>query len=267
MAKDEKAPAATEKKKEDAAASGEAPKKKLPIKAAIVVLALLGAEGGGLFVVMSATGKPKVSAAAETADAEHGDADAHDAPKKDDGHGAAKKDDGHGAAKKDDGHGAAKKDDGHGAAKKDDGHGAAKKDDGHGAAKKDDGHGAKKEEGKGSHDVAPGDLVEVLVAKDRFPNNHTGRTWLWDAEIHVQVKGKHADRINAALTGRSAEIKTGLARIWRIAQHNHFNEPGLETLTRQVTDFLDSVLGATADGKSFIDRVLIPRCVGYPTEY
>lgn len=252
MAKDEKAPAAAEKKKEDAAASGEAPKKKLPIKAAIVVLALLGAEGGGLFVVMSATGKPKVSAAAETADDEHADADAHDAPK-DDGHGAKKED---AAAKKDDGHGAKKEE-----------ANAPKKDDGHGAAKKDDGHGAKKEEGKGGHDVAPGDLVEVLVAKDRFPNTHTGRTWLWDAEIHVQVKGKHADRINAALTSRSAEIKTGLARIWRIAQHNHFNEPGLETLTRQVTDFLDSVLGATADGKSFIDRVLIPRCVGYPTEY
>lgn len=258
MAKDEKAPAPAAAKPEAPPAADAAPKKKLPIKAAIVVLGLLALEGGGLFAVMSMTGKPRVSAAAE-------DVDAH-ADVAEEGHAEAKADDGHGAKKKDDGHGEKKKDDGHGEKKKDDGHGA-KKDDGHGEKKKDDGHGAKKDEGKGGHEAGPTDIVEVLVAKDRFPNNHTGRTWLWDAEIHVQVRGKHSDRINGALTSRAAEIKTGLARIWRIAQHNHFNEPGLETLTRQVTDFLDSILGTTADGKSFIERVLIPRCVGYPTEY
>ncbi len=267
MAKDEKAPAPAAPKADAPPGAEAAPKKKLPIKAAIVVLGLLAMEGGGLYAVMTLTGKPRISAAGEGDDAHDAGADEAHAEKGEGGGHAAPKADGHGEEKKDDGHAAKKKDDGHGEKKKDDGHGEKKKDDGHGEKKADDGHGAKKGEAKGGHDAGPTDIVEVLVAKDRFPNNHTGRTWLWDAEIHVQVRGKHSDRINAALTGRAAEIKTGLARIWRIAQHNHFNEPGLETLTRQVTDFLDSILGTTADGKSFIDRALIPRCVGYPTEY
>lgn len=110
-------------------------------------------------------------------------------------------------------------------------------------------------------------LVESLVLKDRFPNTHTGRTWIWDTEIQVQVKQKHEERVTGLLTARAAEIKTGIARIWRTAQHNHFNEPGLETLTRQVTEFLDTVIGTGADGKSYLERVLISRCVGFPTEF
>ena len=110
-------------------------------------------------------------------------------------------------------------------------------------------------------------LVETLVLKDRFPNNHTGRSWIWDTEIQVQVKQKHQQHVSDLLTARAAEIKTGIARIWRTAQHNHFNEPGLETLTRQVTEFLNTVVGQSADGKSYLDRVLISRCVGFPTEF
>lgn len=110
-------------------------------------------------------------------------------------------------------------------------------------------------------------LVESLVLKDRFPNTHTGRTWIWDTEIQVQLKQKHQDHVSELLTARAAEIKTGIARIWRTSQHNHFNEPGLETLTRQVTEFLDTVIGTGADGKSYLERVLISRCVGFPTEF
>lgn len=110
-------------------------------------------------------------------------------------------------------------------------------------------------------------LVEVLVVKDRFPNSHTGRTWIWDTEIQVQVKAMHQDHVQSKLEGRAAEIRTGIARIWRTAQHNHFNEASLETLTRQTTAFLDEVLGKDAEGHSHVERTLISRCVGFPTEF
>lgn len=163
-----------------------APKKKLPLKAIVIVLVLLVVEGAAVFMLAGGKGKPK-----ETKAAEHVDPNAGQAEK----------------------------------------------------------------------------LVEALVLKDRFPNAHTGRSWIWDTEIQVQMKQKHNQHITDLLTARAAEIKTGIARIWRTAQHNHFNEPGLETLTRQVTEFLDSVLGLNADGKSYLERVLISRCVGFPTEF
>lgn len=178
-----------------------------------------------------------------------------------------------------------------------------------GAAKPAETHGAELQE---AH-MSEGDkLVEILVVKDKFPNNSTGRSWLWDVEIQVQVKTKNMAQVQEVLASRSAEIKTGLARIWRTAQHNYFNEPSLETLTRQVKRLLDDIMGegtakfamasapvaapagdghgapppsdghgapAASDGhgapeggghgagEAAIERVLIPRCVGFPTDY
>lgn len=109
--------------------------------------------------------------------------------------------------------------------------------------------------------------VEIQVVKERFPNNSTGRPWIWDAEVVVQVKSSEGDRIKAIVEGRAAEIRTGIGRIWRTAQQAHFNEPGLETLTRQVTAFLDEMLGPDAEGHSQLKRVLVARCVGFPSDY
>lgn len=180
-----------------------------------------------------------------------------------------------------------------------------------GAAKPSETHGAELQE---AH-MSEGDkLVEILVVKDKFPNNSTGRSWLWDVEIQVQVKTKNMAQVQEVLASRSAEIKTGLARIWRTAQHNYFNEPSLETLTRQVKRLLDDIMdegtakfalaagaapapaaagghgappsdghgapagghdepaadshgGSHGAGEAAIERVLIPRCVGFPTDY
>lgn len=109
--------------------------------------------------------------------------------------------------------------------------------------------------------------VEINVVKERFPNNSTGRPWIWDAEIVIQVKAADAERVQGVIDSRAAEIRTGIGRIWRTAQQAHFNEPGLETLTRQVTAFLDGLLGPDAEGHSYLRRVLVARCVGYPTDY
>ncbi|MBL0922669.1 MAG: hypothetical protein IBJ10_11160 [Phycisphaerales bacterium] len=171
-----------------------------------------------------------------------------------------------------------------------------------GAGKPAETHGAELHE---AHLSEADKLVEILVVKDKFPNSSTGRSWIWDVEIQVQVKSKNLGKVQEVLASRSAEIKTGLARIWRTAQHNYFNEPSLETLTRQVKGLLDDIMsegtakyavaapvaapagdghggggdhgggghgpapsgGGHASGEPAIERVLIPRCVGFPTDY
>jgi hypothetical protein len=135
---------------------------------------------------------------------------------------------------------------------------------GHGAPAKSDGHGGG--HGEAGSGAIPA-IMEIGVLKERLPNSSTGRPWIWDTEVIVQTKGMDGEHVKAILESRSAEIRTGIGRIWRTAQHAHFNEPGLETLTRLVTAFLDDLLGPDPEGHSYIKRVLLARCVGYPTDY
>ncbi|TVQ62797.1 MAG: hypothetical protein EA379_04830 [Phycisphaerales bacterium] len=116
-------------------------------------------------------------------------------------------------------------------------------------------------------DEAMEQIVEILVLKDKFPNNHSGRSWIWDVEVQVQVKTKHQAHVTERLENRKAEVRAGAARIWRTAQHNHFNEPSLETLSRQLTDLLNNIFGLDSQGRPYVVRVIISRCVGFPTEY
>lgn len=110
-------------------------------------------------------------------------------------------------------------------------------------------------------------IHEVLIVADRFPNNYTGRTWLWESEIQAQVKQKNLAEVQSVLEERNAEIKTGVSRIFRAAHHNYFTEANLETLTRQVTEYLRGVFGKGPSGEDRIVRVLIPKCVGFPADY
>ncbi len=141
--------------------------------------------------------------------------------------------------------------------------------------------------------------VEIPVLSEKFTNNSSGRVWIWDTEILVKVKSKHAGEEVAAdkagggdhgapaaggdkkgkghgsrgmavreeLGTRMAEIRTGIGAIWSSAQHSYFTEPGRETLTRQVHEYLRSVFGRDAEGEERIQAVLIPRCIGFPADY
>lgn len=108
---------------------------------------------------------------------------------------------------------------------------------------------------------------EVLIVGDRFPNHHTGRVWIWDTEIQVKVKQKHLEYTERVLEERAAEIKTGVSQIFRTAHHNHLTEPNLETLTRQLTEYLRGVFGHDADGNQRVMNVLVPKCVGFPADF
>ncbi len=110
------------------------------------------------------------------------------------------------------------------------------------------------------------ETIEIQLVEDRFQNMQTGRAWIWDVSIVLKVRAKNEEAVNKVLEGRAAEITEGISMIFRRAQHTHLREAGLETLNRQLLTFLDGVFGKDADNKSRIERVVIPKCKGFPAE-
>lgn len=115
-------------------------------------------------------------------------------------------------------------------------------------------------------DAGAENISELLIVSDRFPNHQSGKIWLWDTEIQIQVKQKNMEYVERILEERNAEIKTGISTLWRNAHHRYLTEPNLETMTRQLDEYLNTVFGEDANGDPRVYKVLIPRCVGMPTD-
>lgn len=108
---------------------------------------------------------------------------------------------------------------------------------------------------------------EIAIIKDKdgqFQNSMSGTLFVWSADIYVQVKARNADSVENKLKIRSAEVKEELSRIFGKAQHAHLKEPDRQTLNRQITATLNKIFGNDEKGESLIERVLIPKCSGYP---
>jgi len=116
---------------------------------------------------------------------------------------------------------------------------------------------------EGTGEEAP---VEIELVKERFQNMQTGRVWEWRVEIFLRVRQKNVDEIIAIQERDPATIKEGVAMIFRRAHDRHLREPGLETITRQLTTYLNEIFGLDADGLPRIDRVIIPECKGFPAD-
>ncbi len=110
-------------------------------------------------------------------------------------------------------------------------------------------------------------LGELLIVREKFPNHSSGRVWLWDVEVQVQIKEKNREYVENTLSERQAEIKTGVGRIIRTAHNNQLQEPNLETMTRQITQYLREVFGSDADGEPRVEKVLLPQFVGFPADF
>jgi len=110
-------------------------------------------------------------------------------------------------------------------------------------------------------------LVEVELLKERFQNMATGRVWQWQVDVFLQVRNRNLGRVEAEMVERENEIREGIARIIRSAQDRHLREPGLETVTRQLTRYINDVFGFDPDGLPRVERVLVPRCMGAPMDY
>jgi len=111
------------------------------------------------------------------------------------------------------------------------------------------------------------EVVEVPVLSERFVNKSTGRAWLWDTEIVVKVKRRHADEVRTKIENRRAEIRTAINSIWATAQDAYFHEPGRATLSRQVLEYFHDTFGEDpVTEEPLVKDVLIPKCLGFPSD-
>jgi hypothetical protein len=108
--------------------------------------------------------------------------------------------------------------------------------------------------------------VEVPLIEDKFQNMQTGRVWIWDTEIVLKVRARNKDFVTKELERRQAEIAEGVALIFRRSPHSNLKEPGLETINRQLAAYMNQVLGKDAEGKERLERVVIPKCKGFPAD-
>ena len=106
-------------------------------------------------------------------------------------------------------------------------------------------------------------LVEVLVLEDRFPNNLSGRTYIYDTQIYLHVRKKFKEMITEKLEGMKALIMGDVAEIFRASEPTELNETSLGTLKRKIRAKLDERLGRDADGNEYVEQVLIPKCTQF----
>jgi flagellar basal body-associated protein FliL len=116
---------------------------------------------------------------------------------------------------------------------------------------------------EGTEEAGREQTREILLIEDRFSNVTSGTLWLWNTAIYLQVREKNAERVEAVMAQREAEIEEGVALIFRKAEPRHLrDDPGLETITRQLTAYLNDVFGTDRDDLPLIERVIIPKCTG-----
>ncbi len=129
------------------------------------------------------------------------------------------------------------------------------------------GSGAKASELHETHGTAGEEIAEVPLFQGKFQNLTSGRVFIWETEIVLEVRQKNAEHITAQLEQRQAAVREAVARIYRRTQHTQLKEPGSESLVRQLTAMLDEFFGPDAEGHSRIERVLVPVCDGYPADF
>lgn len=117
---------------------------------------------------------------------------------------------------------------------------------------------------KGAQDEVK--FSELLVAKDQFPNQRTGRTYLYDTEIYITVRKKEADKLKKQVEAMQATLATDIAVVFRRAEPAQLLEPTLATLTRQLKAALDERLGKDAEGQPVVHEVLIRKCTQFRTD-
>lgn len=112
-------------------------------------------------------------------------------------------------------------------------------------------------------------LKEIQVVDEKFQNMLRGNeSWVWQVTVAVQVKKRHADKVEEVLKNRKAEINDGLRQIVGRADHNMLKEPDSKALNRQFSAFLATIVPVDEKtNEPMIERVLIPQCLGFPADF
>lgn len=114
------------------------------------------------------------------------------------------------------------------------------------------------------HDVAAEEkTVEVPLLEEEFQTMQGSQIWIWDTTVVLQVKSRNEKMVSEELEQRSAEIHEAVAQMFRRASPNQLREPGMDTLNRQISAFLNKLIGKDSEGHERVEKVLIPKCRGF----
>ncbi len=105
--------------------------------------------------------------------------------------------------------------------------------------------------------------VELPLVKDQFPNQRSGRTYLYDAEIFITVRNKDAEKTRQRIEEMTATLATEVAVIFRRAEPTQLREATLATLTRQIKAAVSERLGNDGEGEPIVRDVLIRKCIEF----
>jgi len=104
--------------------------------------------------------------------------------------------------------------------------------------------------------------AEVKILEAKLPNKQSGRLILYDLQVVAKVMEKNKVKVTELIVERDAEIRDRIRTIVASSDPKSLEEPGLETLRRQVGYQLEHDLG-----KDLIVELLIPKCTPFRTEF
>ncbi len=114
--------------------------------------------------------------------------------------------------------------------------------------------------------TAPKEVVErdaeVKILEAKLPNNLRGRLFLYDLQVVAKVDEKNKVKVTELFAERDAEIRDRIRTIIASSDPKSLEEPGLETLRRQIGYQLEQDLG-----KDLIKELLIPKCTPFRAEF
>lgn len=109
--------------------------------------------------------------------------------------------------------------------------------------------------------------VEILLIEGRFPNNKTGVTYFYDTQIMIEVKRRHEAHVQSQIEASAGRISATVMTIFRNAEPRHFNEPHLQTLSRQIHEAADQILGEeAATGEPYLEKIFITRLMPFRSD-
>lgn len=100
---------------------------------------------------------------------------------------------------------------------------------------------------------------EVHVTGGKFPNNRTGKTFVYDTELYVVVAEKHREKVAEQIEDTKAQIAEDIREIISRADRSQLTEPTLATIKRQLKARFDARFGPDEEGKPIVRDVVINR--------
>ncbi len=99
------------------------------------------------------------------------------------------------------------------------------------------------------------DTVEVPLTSTDASNNLSGRLYVYHIEVSALVAAAKGDELTELIADKKATIQDRINKVIRGADPKHLNEPGLETIRRQIQFELNKIFG----DDSLVLELLIPK--------